>query len=95
MTNVAKVASKLRLALQQIDSLPANAGVSPEQLIYVRENLARYMKQLDQEPDSIQLDDLNHVGRLVVEYWPITLTAGESVIAAEQELRKFVEQKRT
>ena len=91
MTKAETVASKLRLAIQQIDSLPPGTGVIPEQLNFVRETLAAYLKQLEDAPESLPSSDLNRVSRLVVEYWPLSLPAGESVVVAEQALRKFAE----
>lgn len=91
MTKNETVASKLRFALQQIDLLPPDAGVTPEHLHFVRETLTNYLKQIENNRASIPLSDLNRVSRLVIEYWPISLPAGEAVIAAEQAMRKLAE----
>jgi hypothetical protein len=89
MTKTETVASKLRFALQQIDSLPPDSGVTPEQLHSVRETLTAYLKQVENNLESIPPSDFNRVSRLVIEYWPISLPAGEAVIAAEQAMRKL------
>jgi hypothetical protein len=91
MTKPETVASKLRFALQQIDSLPSNSGVAPEHLHFARKTLTGYLKQVENNLESIPPSDLNQVARLVIEYWPITLPAGEAVIAAEQAMRKLAE----
>jgi len=89
MTKTETVASKLRFALQQIDSLPPDSGVTPEHLHFARETLTDYLKQVENNIESIPSSDLNRVARLVIEYWPISLPAGEAVIAAEQAMRKL------
>jgi hypothetical protein len=89
MTKAETVASKLRFALQQIDSLPPDSGVTSEHLHFARETLTAYLKQVENNIESIPLSDLNRVSRLVIEYWPISLPAGEAVIAAEQAMRKL------
>ena len=89
MTKTETVASKLRFALQQIDSLPSNSGVTPEHLHFVRETLTAYLEQVENNLESIPISDLNRASRLVIEYWPISLPAGEAVIAAEQAIRKL------
>jgi hypothetical protein len=91
MTKIETVASKLRFALQQIDSLPPDSGITPEHLHFARETLTAYLKQVENNPESIPLSDLNRVSRLVIEYWPISLPAGEAAIAAEQAMRKLAE----
>lgn len=89
MTKIETVASKLRFALQQIDSLPPDSGVTPEHIRFVRETLAAYLKQVENSPESIPSSDLNRVSRLVIEYWPLSLPAGEAVVVAEQAMRKL------
>ena len=91
MTKTENIASKIRVALQQIDSLPSDSGVTPEHLHFVRETLTAYLKQVENNLDSISTSDLNRASRLVIEYWPISLPAGEAVIAAEQAMRKLAE----
>jgi len=49
------------------------------------------LKQVENNRASIPLSDLNRVSRLVIEYWPISLPAGEAVIAAEQAMRRLAE----
>lgn len=90
MIKTETVASKLRFALQQIDSLPPDSGVIPEHLHFVRETLTAYLTQVENNLESIPPSDLNRVARLVIEYWPISLPAGEAVIAAEQAMRNLV-----
>jgi hypothetical protein len=89
MTKTETVASKLRFALQQIDSLPPDSGVTPEHLDFARETLAAYLEQVENNRELIPHSDLNRVSRLVIEYWPISLPAGEAVVAAEQAMRKL------
>ncbi|MGF6275386.1 hypothetical protein ABIB38_003784 [Massilia sp. UYP11] len=89
MTKTETVASKLRFALQQIDSLPPNSGVTPEQLHFIRETLTVYLEQVEKNLEFIPPSDLILASRLVIEYWPISLLAGEAVIAAEQAMRKL------
>ena len=89
MTKTETVDSKLRFALQQIDSLPPDSGVTPEQLQFFRETLAAYLKQVESNLEPIPSSDLNRVPRLVIEYWPISLPTGEAVIAAEHAMRKL------
>lgn len=90
MTKIETVASKLRAALQQIDSLPDDAGVTPEHLIFVRETLIAFLKQVENNSELSSSSDLNRMSRIVIEYWPLSLPAGEAVIAAEQAMRKLV-----
>lgn len=87
MTKAKTVASRLRYALQQIDLLPPDSGVAPEHLNFVRDTLTDYLDQVENNPESIVPSDLNLASRSVIEYWPIFLSAGEAVIAAEQEIR--------
>lgn len=89
MIKTETVASKLRFALQQINSLPPDSGVTPEQLDFVRKKLTAYLEQAENNLGSIPLFDLNSLSRLVVEYWPLSLPAGEAVIVAEQAMRKL------
>lgn len=89
MIKTETVASKLRFALQQIESLPPDSGVTPEHLHFVRETLTAYLKQVENNLESVSSSNLNRVARLVIEYWPISLPAGEAVIAAEQAMRKL------
>jgi hypothetical protein len=89
MTKAETAASKLRFALQQIDSLPPDSGVTPEHLDFVRETLAAYLEQIENNRELDPHSDLNRVSRLVIEYWPISLAAGEAVVAAEQAMRKL------
>ncbi|WP_151638233.1 hypothetical protein [Noviherbaspirillum aerium] len=91
MNEIEILESKLRLALQQIDSLPRDSGIDPEHLRFVRVNLTAYLKQVEDRPESILSSDLSCVSRLVIEYWPLSLPAGEAVIAAEEAMKKFVE----
>ena len=67
MTKPETVASKLRFALQQIDSLPPDSGVTPEHSQFVRETLTDYLKQVENNLESIPSSDLNRVARLVIE----------------------------
>lgn len=89
MTKTETVASKLRFTLQQIDSLPPDSGVTPEHLHFARETPTTYLRQVENNLESIRISDLNRVSRLVIEYWPISLPAAEAVIAAEQAVRKL------
>jgi len=89
MTETGTVASKLRAAIQQIDSLPPNSGVAPEHLILARKILLDYIEQIQGNPECIPFSDFNRVSRLVIEYWPLSLPAGEAVLAAEQAMRKL------
>lgn len=91
MIKTESVASKLRFALQQINSLPPDSGVNPEQLNFVRKKLTAYLEQAENDIGSIPLSDLNSLSRLVVEYWPPSLPAGEAIIVAEQAMRKIAE----
>jgi hypothetical protein len=89
MTKTEIVASKLCFALKQIDSLPSDSGVTHEHLHFVRETLTAYLKEIENSLESIPISNLNRVSRLVIEYWPISLPAGEGIIAAEQAMRKL------
>lgn len=89
MIKTETVASKLRYALQQLDSLPPNSGASPEHLDFSRSTLTNYLNMIENNIELTPHSDLNHVSRLVVEYWPLTLPAGEAVIAAEHAMRKL------
>lgn len=89
MSKTETAASKLRFALQQINSLPPGSGVTSKHLDFVRETLATYLEQAENNRELIPHSDLNHVSRLVIEYWPISLSAGEAVVAAEQAVRKL------
>lgn len=83
-------ASKLRFALQQIDAIPPESGVSFEHVTFVRRALTDYLKMVEKDCEIASNEDLNRVSRLVIEYGPISLLAGEAVIAAEQEMRGLV-----
>lgn len=91
MIKTETVASKLRFALQQIGSLPRDSGVTPEHLDFVRETLGAYLAQIENNRELILHSDLNRVSRLVIEYWPVSLRAGEAVVAAEQAVRMLAE----
>lgn len=91
MTKTETVTSKLRIALQQVNSLPPDSGATPEHLQFVRDALTAYLKDIENGLEAISHSDLNRVSRLVIEYWPLSLPAGEVVIAAEQEMRKLAE----
>lgn len=82
--------SKLRFALQQIDAMPPESGISFEHVTFVRTALADYLKMVESDCEIAATADLNRVSRLVIEYWPISLLAGEAVVAAEQEMRGLV-----
>jgi len=90
MIQTQTVASKLRFAIHQIDSLPPRSGVTPEHLILARQTLVAYLKQVEFNPEAISFSSFDSLSRLVVEYWPISLPAGEAIVAAEQALRKLV-----
>jgi hypothetical protein len=81
------VAAKIRDALQQVNILTTYSGVSREHLSFVRKTLTNYLRQIECDPTSIASSDLNLVSRLVIEYCPLSLPAGEAVIAAEQAMR--------
>jgi hypothetical protein len=91
MTKSDIVASKIRSVIEQIDSLPPDSGVTSEHLNFVRDTLLVYLKKVENDHESITFTDANRVSRLVIEYWPMSLPAGEAVIAAEQAVRKLVE----
>jgi hypothetical protein len=90
MTKYETVASKLRFALEKIDALPPDSGVTREHLIFVRNTITEYLRQVENNPESIPFSDLNRISRLVIEYWPLSLTAGEAVVSAEQAMRNLV-----
>lgn len=91
MSTPQSVAIKIRTALQQIDAIPPSVGVPAQQLNFVKQVLQDYLIRVEAAPQSLIHCDLNLVSRLVVEYWPIELEAGEAIIEAEHAVRKLAQ----
>lgn len=90
MADTIEAASKLRLALRQLETIQADPAITPQQLDFIRTTLTGYLKRLEEAPESLASVDLHLASRLVVEYWPISISAGDAVISAEHAVQKFV-----
>lgn len=88
MVSPQSVAIKIRSAIRQVDAISPSIGIPLQQLKFVKEVLSGYLVHIESVPDSLRSCDLNLVSRLVLEYWPITLEAGEAVIEAEHAVRR-------
>ncbi|APR38899.1 hypothetical protein [Paraburkholderia sp. SOS3] len=79
--------AELKAVIAEVSQLTDRDGVSAEQRGYVLTVLGGYVDCLEHDPPTAT--DCNRVARMVVEYWPMNLTAGERVVSVEQKLRGF------
>lgn len=84
--------AELKVVIAEVSQLTDSDGVPAEQRQHVLDVLAEYVACLERDPPTAT--DCNRVARLVVEYWPLNLSAGEHVVSVEQKLRAFFGQKR-
>ena len=81
-----------KAVIAEVSQLADKDGVPAEQRKHVLAVLGEYVAYLAHDPPIAT--DCNRVARLVVEYWPLNLAAGEHVVSVEQKLRAFFGQKR-
>lgn len=84
--------AELKAIIAEVSQLTDRDGVPAEQRRHVLAVLGEYVACLEHDP--LTATDCNRVARIVVEYWPLNLAAGEHVVSVEQKLRSFFGQKR-
>ena len=84
--------AELKAVIAEVSQLTDRDGVPAEQRKHVLAVLGEYVACVEHDPPTVT--DCNRVARIVVEYWPLTLAAGEHVVSVEQKLRSFFGQKR-
>ena len=84
--------AELKAVIAEVSQLTDKDGVPAEQRKHVLTVLGEYVTCLEHDPPIAT--DCNRVARIVVEYWPLNLPAGEHIVGVEQKLRPFFGQKR-
>lgn len=84
--------AELKAVIAEVSQLTDRDGVPAEQRKHVLAVLGEYVACVEHDPPTAT--DCNRVARIVVEYWPLNLAAGEHVVSVEQKLRSFFGQKR-
>jgi len=84
--------AELKAVIAEVSQLTDRDGVPAEQRKHVLAVLGEDVACVEHDPPTVT--DCNRVARIVVEYWPLNLAAGEHVVSVEQKLRSFFGQKR-
>jgi hypothetical protein len=84
--------AELKAVIAEVLQLTDQDGVPAEQRKHVLAVLGEYVACLELDPPVEA--DCNRVARIVVEYWPMNLMAGEHVVSVEHKLRAFFSQRK-
>ncbi|MGH8780351.1 hypothetical protein [Paraburkholderia sp.] len=84
--------AELGTIIAEVSHLSDRDGVGTEQRKNVLAVLGEYAACFTGDPP--RATDFNRVARIVVEYWPTNLLAGEHAISIEQKLRTFFSQRK-